>query len=384
MNKKSATRRKDGRYMTYAVLSSGRHAVYGSSENKVIEKALQMELDDKEYCLVLRYAFSDVYRNWFMLKLKEVKGQTVDRIEVCYNKYFKNKPISRLDVRKLDNLFVMNWFLDLLNEYYITYKEFQRIMQLFCGVYDYAVDFLGLPDTLNWERIKKNIPHNKFKVTVKKEYAVSNDSIKIISNVVQNDLFSYSQPSAVALLFCNFYLGLRIGELAALKWSDIDFRNRIIYVRNSESKCHERDSNGNRTGCMLYNRDGDTKTGSSVRSVPMISEVFDILVLVRQYQNRMGYGTKYVVDDGLQYAATVRGLDKTLRRIIKELELPAFNSHLIRKTVASTLHDGGFSSREVADILGHKDIVTTERNYILSMQKDYDYVCQRMERVLVG
>ena len=72
-----------------------------------------------------------------------------------------------MDVRFFDMLFCVNWFLNLLNTYSMNYKEYQRIMQLFQGVYTFAVDYFGMDEVVSFIRVKRNIPQNKFIVNTK-------------------------------------------------------------------------------------------------------------------------------------------------------------------------------------------------------------------------
>lgn len=84
MSKKSATKRRDGRYMAYAVLSSGRRAVYGNSEDEAVELAVRLEEDERDYIAKIKYTFANVFHHWFLFKLKQIKPQSADRIEVTY------------------------------------------------------------------------------------------------------------------------------------------------------------------------------------------------------------------------------------------------------------------------------------------------------------
>lgn len=382
MNKKSATKRRDGRYMAYAVLSSGRKAVYADTEDEAVERAVQLEEEEREYIRKVKFTFSNVYKHWFLFKLKQIKPQSADRIEVTYNKYFKKEPIAKMDVRDFDTLFCIDWFLNLLNTYSMTYKEYQRIMQLFEGVYVFAVDCFGADELVNMERVKRNIPRNKFVVNKKKEYAVPEDTVATISMAMQEDFYYFSHPAAAALLYCNFYLGMRIGELASFKWSDIDFENKIAYIRTAETKHHERDADGKRTGRMVYVRDAETKTRAGNRSIILVDEAIEILRMIQSYHHYKRFDSDYVAYDGNSEVAMVRSLDRTLRKMEKDLNIPVFNSHKIRKTLATKLHNGGVSSREIADILGHSDISTTERNYIISLERNLDSMRKRLEESL--
>lgn len=382
MNKKSATKRRDGRYMAYAVLTSGRKAVYADTEDEAVERAVRMEEEEKEYTEKIKFTFSNVFHHWFLFKLNQIKPQSADRIEVTYNKYFRDEPIARMDVRKFDTHYCLNWFLDLLNRHPMTYKEYQRIMQLFQGVYTFAIDYFGADEIISFIRVKRNIPQNKFIVNSKKEYAVAEKSIVSLSAAVKDDISLLTRPSASALLYCNFYLGMRIGELASFKWSDIDFDKRMAYIRTAETKHHERDINGNRTGKMIYVRDDETKTRAGNRTIILVDEAVEILKMIKKYHESCNYESLYVAYDGISDVAMVRSLDRTLRRIQKELDIPTFNSHKIRKTLATKLHNGGVSSREIANILGHSDISTTERNYIISLEQNLESMRKRLESSL--
>lgn len=364
--------------MAYAVLTTGRKAVYADSEDAAVELAVLLEEEERDYLENVKFTFSNLYLHWFQLKLKEVRPQTADRIEYTYKKYFLSDSISSLDFRALDNLFLLEWILNILNSQQVTYKEYQRILQLLKGVYDYAVDFFFMPDTVSFDRIKKNIPKNKFYVSKKKEYAVSSDTISSFSDAVKGDLFAFGRPSATALLYCNFFLGLRIGELASLRWSDVDFDSECIHISHIETRHYERDVNGSRTGTVVYSHDSLPKTVSGIRVIPLIPEAKDVLMLIRRYHYFMGYESDFVAYDGSNAKAMASSLSKTLRRVCKQLGIPRFNPHLIRKTVATMLHNSGVPTRQVSDLLGHSDIATTERNYIISLEQNLD----RMRKIL--
>lgn len=379
MNRK-CTLRKDGRYTITLPLSTGKKFVYGSSMEECIKNATYLEWLDKSSMPSHKYSFGVVYVRWFSLKMKEVKPQTADRIEVTYNKYFKDSDIVYKDMRKIDNLYVVDFIVDILDKYSITKKEYGRILQILVGVYDFCIDFLRLKDCLNWERIKKNIPKSKFVVNEKNEVAISDDVVTLFSDLFLNNPDCVNKPCATALLFCNFFIGLRIGELACLEWSLIDFDKKVVYIRHTETKYHARDEHGNRLGYMMYCRDGSTKTLHGVRTVPLCDVAILILKWIQEYQQSKGYETNYVAYDGND-VVMVRSLDRTLRKICNELKIDEINSHLLRKTLATRLHYNGVPTKEIAKLLGHSDISTTERNYILYMDDNYDSIRDNISNV---
>lgn len=173
----------------------------------------------------------------------------------------------------------------------------------------------------------------------------------------------YKKQSACLLLLANFYMGLRVGELAALTWSDIDFDKKRLCVSKTEVKSYCRDDEGNRTYLRL--EVSDPKTVKSVRTVPLCDKAVAMLRLINQHHKKMGYDVEKVLYDGTDIAG-IRNLERTLGRLCELAEVPVFNTHMIRKTVATKMHFSGMPSRVIADMLGHADISTTERCYILT------------------
>ena len=68
--------------------------------------------------------------------------------------------------------------------------------------------------------------------------------------------------------------------------------------------------------------------------------------------------------------------------ISKLCDMRYFNTHLIRKTFATMLHDGGVPTRAISDLLGHSDIATTENSYILSYADKYEQYLRYMRSAL--
>lgn len=121
---------------------------------------------------------------------------------------------------------------------------------------------------------------------------------------------------------------------------------------------------------MKYQVVEDTKTVYSVREVPLLPEVKLILQKIKERHKECGYDTPYLCYDGHD-TIKVRSLDRTLRRLCDLCEVKYFNTHLIRKTFATMLHDNGVPTRAISDLLGHSEIATTENSYILSYADKY-------------
>lgn len=139
------------------------------------------------------------------------------------------------------------------------------------------------------------------------------------------------------------FAGLRMGELLALRWRDVDFTRRTIHVRENWTQ-------------------GETTTpkGGTERAVPMAEEVAERLA-------RLGQREHFTTDDDLVFC-TARGqhvgyksLKERYRAALRAANLREdFRFHNLRHTFGSTVIRHA-DSREVMEWMGHADLTTTRR-----------------------
>lgn len=117
--------------------------------------------------------------------------------------------------------------------------------------------------------------------------------------------------------------GLRVGEVAGLRWCDIDLEEGMIDVNHTLVYYDHRDTE-RKQGC--YFKVHTTKTKAGVRQVPMLDFVKEAFLMEREYQREAGIQCKVVIDGytdfifvnregGTYYQGT---LNKTIRRIIRD------------------------------------------------------------------
>lgn len=305
------------------------------------------------------------------MKCKINKRSTVDRIEVCFNKHYKSSPIIEMCISNITEKDIIEFLQILVTQHgQVSAKEMERIYQIIHGVLNYARDMeYKCAKLYDWQMIKRNIPQNKIIKEKKSETALSKMDISILMReVIQNKVYPLKQ-SACLCLCLNFYLGLRVGELSALKFSDFDLLNRTVSITRSDSKSYERNEDGERIGTMQY-QESTTKTVNSVRIIPLLPEAVYIYELIKAHHKNCGYNSPFLVYDGT-CTIRLRSLDRTLRRLCSLCGISCFNSHLIRKTFASTLHHNGVPTRVISDLMGHSEMSTTERSYILSYADNF-------------
>lgn len=327
--------------------------------------------------------FEELYKLWFRMKMNVIRAQSCDRIEVTYNRYYAGSTFVMQYVSVLDE----NAFIRFLTEIIagrgnITAKEFARIFQIANNVMSYARCLhLGGARLLDWELVRRCVPEGKLMPKLHQDFAVPKADVeKLLELVIVQDIYPIKR-SACLCLALNFFLGLRVGELASLTWKDIDWERKAVRICKTETKAYRRDENGSRSGSMVYQVVEETKTVFSVREVPLLPEAVYILEQLRAHHDKCGYKNQCLAYDG-KSTILVRSLDRTLRRLCQRCNIRYFNTHMIRKTFATMLHASGMPTRYISDLLGHSDMVTTEKNYILTYRDNYDTLLDCMKQGL--
>lgn len=146
------------------------------------------------------------------------------------------------------------------------------------------------------------------------------------------------------------YSGLRIGELCALKWEDIDegkitVNKTMLRVRDGENK----------TKIII----SEPKTYSSNRVIPLPDF---ILPFIKKFRKEDGYvirrkNGKYVEPRLMQIR---------FKKIISEAGIPDINFHALRHSFATRCVEANFEIKSLSEILGHSNIKTTLSLYVHS------------------
>ncbi len=259
----------------------------------------------------------------------------------------------------------------------VSCKEFSRIYQVINNVLVYAKDMeLGAP-LLDWGKVRRYIPDGSLSPYGRQYFAIPESDIETLMVAVFKKVYPLKQ-SACFCLVLNFYLGLRVGELASLTWPDIDLKGCTVRIYKTEVKTCSRDDEGNRCGTMTYRVVEDTKTLHSFRELPLVPDAVRILKRLKDHHRRCGYASPFLAYDGTD-CILVRSLDRTLRRLCSLCGINSFSTHCIRKTFATMLHASGMPTRYISDLLGHAEMRTTERNYILTYADNHGELLHYME-----
>lgn len=149
------------------------------------------------------------------------------------------------------------------------------------------------------------------------------------------------------------YTGLRIGELLALTWNDVDFEKGILFVTKN---CRDGNKNGKHARII-----GSPKTANSRRAIPLPKQILSLLKSVKKRSL-----CEFIIADGNK-PAFIRSYQRTFELLLKKLQIQHKGFHSLRHTFATRALECGMDVKTLAEILGHKNATVTLNRYAHSL-----------------
>lgn len=182
--------------------------------------------------------------------------------------------------------------------------------------------------------------------------------LEVLSRAHQKKLMSYVQEHFtfrnLGIYIC-LSAGMRIGEICALTWEDIDIENGIIHIRRTIQRIYMIDAGIRKTELIL-----DTpKTKNSIREIPMSRDLLKLLKPIRKIMNPVFF--VLTNDAKPTEPRTYRSYYKSL---MQHLELPQLKFHGLRHSFATRCIESKCDYKTVSVILGHSNISTTLNLYV--------------------
>ena len=182
-----------------------------------------------------------------------------------------------------------------------------------------------------------------------------------------------------ALFVLAVSVGLRRGEVLALRWQDVDLNRRTLTVRHSLQRIE------GRLQCV------EPKTPQSSRTVPLPARATEALRQhrVRQAEARLAAGPVWE-DEGFVFTTAHgtpldgRNVLRALQGLLRETGLPVVSFHALRHTCASLLLTEGVHPRVVMETLGHSDVRMTLNVYSHVTEPLLRLAADRMDAALGG
>lgn len=168
--------------------------------------------------------------------------------------------------------------------------------------------------------------------------------------MIEQAILTGKKDKQYGIILC-LYSGLRIGELMALQWSDIDFAKGILTVSKS---CHD-----GKNGLII----DEPKTVTSRRMIPLPKQLLPILRSVKKRSD-----SSSVVSTN-RSAVSVRSYQRSFELLLKKLMIPHKGFYSLRHTFATRAIECGMDVKTLSEILGHKNPIVTLNRYAHSLME---------------
>ena len=342
------TELKDGRYKTWLPLpDGGRKDIRARTREALLDRILAHYDEDGEPAQnphLDNKTLYDVYEEWLVYKTGITASRnTIRRHEQHYNRYLKDLDIMSMDIRDIDYLTMQAVCNGIVREHNMTSKEWVNLKTVVGGMFAYAEEKGYISDN----------PMRRVKITVKYRQVVKKPgNMRTYTTAEAREIMEYMHAreqetgdAVFTAVIVNFSLGLRIGELTAIQWGDIE--GDALHVVREEIRDHE-------TGRVSVEAHTKTHSDRYVHLTP------DARHALRALRDRAGD-----IQPG-NFVFARKGKRITARQVTYQLEAYAHRtghevkrSHAIRRTYASTLQSAGIPIDEIRRQLGHSDLQTT-------------------------
>lgn len=185
---------------------------------------------------------------------------------------------------------------------------------------------------------------------------------------LEREVLNGKKPKMFGVVLC-LYTGLRIGELLALTWKDIDLAGGTLAVTKS---CYDGKNDEGKFGRIT-----DTpKTPTSQRTIPIPRQLLPHLSCMKKMRQ-----SEFVVSDSGK-PMLVRSYQRSFELLLARLNIPRRGFHALRHTFATRALECGMDVKTLSEILGHKNAGITLNRYAHSMTDHKKDMMNRLGKLL--
>lgn len=350
-------------------INGKQHSFYGKNEAEARRKLREYRKMSKEKADSIEYSkeyLSNYIENWLLTyKFGKIKDSSYDILERVFNNQIKPSQIAQ---KKLKDITIddMQFFVDDVASKY-SESILKKVMEILNPTIKRAVvenkmkfnplDFVAMP--------KKNIIIG-MDVNDSIEQTYTDQEVEKITRVCMG-FYGTSTRNTNRYRYAPAYIfllntGMRVGELAALTWKDIDFEKKTIKINKTVSIIKNR--NRFEVDSKKVNIITTTKTQKSNRVIPMNETASLVLQELKRRQTDMGIKSDYVISTKDGKVMLIRVIEQTFSRICEENAIQYRGVHALRHTFGSILVRKGVDIKVISEILGHSTVQFTYDRYI--------------------
>ena len=341
--RKRSDGRWEGRYTIYYADGSKKcRSVYSHTYREVKQKLLELKANAHNQSDIqvksdnpTELFINDLAQRWLSEVIGSRKQSTYCKYAGIYEKYIKesfgNMKISELRSENIASALPKNLSSSLYKSIYCVLNH----------ILNYGMQYYGIDKThLTPVKAKNN---SKPTTTI----SLSNQQKLIHYLMKDGDVYK------TGILICLF-MGLRLGEICALKWEDIDFESKTLHINRTVQrlKCKDKAS---KKKTILY--EGTSKTSHSVREIPIPEFLYSILLSYHTTCEDIYFLNQFTPMDPRTY-------QYKFQSFLQQAGIESTHFHALRHTFATNCINSGADAKSVSEILGHANVNITLNRYV--------------------
>lgn len=335
--------RKDGRFEIryhYGYKDDGTSnykSVYGNSEKEVVSnyhKTIDNLISKNDLLIYDKTYIGYDINSW--LNNSKIKNKKSTYSNYQYTIKSRIIPKFASVKKKAISLELINKFTaDLLSEGLVE-KSVKDILIILQQILKYGNINIKIP--------MPKVPKNEIQIFRKDE-----------QTKLEEELLKNMNETTFGIYFC-LYTGLRIGELCALQWKNIDLKNKKIKVKKTLIRIKNPDENAKKKIIVIID---EPKSASSIREIPIPDFLISMLT-----QLSMNVTPDTFLISGNEKFVETRTYFNRYKKILDQIDLGIYNFHALRHTFATRCIENGCDPKTLSEILGHSSVKITLERYV--------------------
>lgn len=271
---------------------------------------------------------------WLLFNKNRFKESTFHCYKYKIEKYISGSKLSLLFVSQINDTNIAD-FVNTLIQNQLSSKTVNDVISLLNAILKFAKNkyHINIPC----------VPYVKNDYKEMRVFTLSEQ--RTLEKNIKNNMDNYKFGIYIAL-----YTGIRIGELCALKWEDIN--NGIITINKTVLRIKD----GNKTRIIT----DSPKTNNSYRNIPVPDFLNDIIEKNRKTSD------SFVLSTEKTPFVEPRLMQIHFKKVMYECNIQNASFHTLRHTFATRCVECGFDIKSLSEILGHSNIQITLNKYVHS------------------
>lgn len=353
---------------------------YGKSETEVKRQIRAYKSNALNYTgpITAKANAYEYFRKWLdEYKKNEIKVSSYDRLDAVLRLYLKDK----FEVMQLGEITpdICNRIINELKDRGLSHSTAKKVYDAMNACFKFAVVRREIPynplDSVSMPRKDKFVTKRKDNENAR--HLTEDEEAAFLAELDRKTgstgRYVYRYRDAFIL---DLNTGLRIGELVALNWDDIDFEKKTLRVNKTAVMIKERDKDGEPSGGVKQIIQESPKTSKGVRTVPLNKTA---LAALERLKEQAGENTcVFPTQTGARLV--MPSLEKQYGNIVGHCGIEGTSFHSLRHTFATRLFERKADVKDVSALLGHASVAITYNTYIHVIEERKSDVVSLLEQ----